>query len=132
MEISATLDSIYSLIISYHVVCFSMQPQQPLQFQEKDIRKAGVGGAYIFSDGSLLESGNVGGGAFIVGSRGAEVEVESGIGHVATVWDGEVAGMEDTAGKECSHTRRLEGSHCGSQKGRQNRKGEIQTPAEDG
>ena len=40
---------------------------------EKKIRKAGIGGAYIFSDGSLLESGNVGGGAFIVDSRGAEV-----------------------------------------------------------
>ena len=37
-------------------------------------RKSGIGGAYIFSDGSLLESGNVGGGAFIVGSRGAEAE----------------------------------------------------------
>ena len=46
----------------------------------------------IFSDGSLLE-GNVGGGAFIVGSGGAESEVECGIGNVATVWDGEVAGM---------------------------------------
>ena len=44
-----------------------------------------MGGEYIFSDGSLLESGNVGGEAFIVGSRGAEVEVESGIGNVATV-----------------------------------------------
>ena len=52
-----------------------------------------IGGAYIFSNGSLLESGNVGGGAFIVGSTGAEVEVESGIGNVAKVWDGEVAGM---------------------------------------
>ena len=49
-----------------------------------------LGGTYIFSDGSVLEGGNVGGGAFIVGSRGAEVEVQSGIGNVATV---EVAGM---------------------------------------
>ena len=60
---------------------------------EKEIGKAGRGGAYIFSDGSLLESGNVGGGVFIVGSRGAEDEVERGIGNLATVWDGEVAGM---------------------------------------
>ena len=52
---------------------------------DKEIRKAGIGGAYILSDGSLLESGNVGGGAFIVSSRGAEVGVESGIGNVATV-----------------------------------------------
>ena len=28
---------------------------------EKEIRKAGIGGAYIFSNGSLLESENVGG-----------------------------------------------------------------------
>ena len=52
---------------------------------EKENGKAGIGGAYIFSDGSLLESRKVGGGAFIVGSRGAEVEVECGIGNVATV-----------------------------------------------
>ena len=26
--------------------------------------KAGIGGAFVFSDGSLLENGNVGGGAF--------------------------------------------------------------------
>ena len=62
---------------------------------EKEIRKVGIGGAYIFSDGSLLESGNVGGGAFIVGSRGEEAvgagadgrehEVECRIGDVATV-----------------------------------------------
>ena len=64
---------------------------------EKEIRKAGIGSAYILSDGSLLKSGNVGGGAFIVGSRGGEDgrehEVECGIGDVATVWDSEVAGM---------------------------------------
>ena len=29
----------------------------------------------------------------LVGSRGAEDEVECGIGNVAAVWDGEVAGM---------------------------------------
>ena len=29
----------------------------------------------------------------MVGSRGAEVKVESGIGNGATVWDGEVVGM---------------------------------------
>ena len=36
-------------------------------------RKAGGGGAYIFSDGSLIENGNVGSGAYLVGSGGAEV-----------------------------------------------------------
>ena len=48
---------------------------------------------HLLSDGNLLEGGNVGGGAFIVGSGGAESEVECGIWNVATVWDGEVAGM---------------------------------------
>ena len=60
---------------------------------EKEIGKEGVGGAYIFSDGSLLEIGNVGGGAFMVGTDGAEVEVKVEIGDVATVWNGEVGSM---------------------------------------
>ena len=47
----------------------------------------------IFSDGSLLDNGNVGGGAFVVGTNGREDEVECRVGDVATVWDGEVAGM---------------------------------------
>ena len=52
------------------------------------------GGEYVFSDGSLLESRNMGGGGCIlVGSDGREQEIECGIGDVATVWDGEVAGM---------------------------------------
>ena len=93
---------------------------------EKEVRKAGIGGAYIFSDGSLLESGNVGGGAFLlVDSRGVEVEVESGIGNVATVWDG-----ESEAGKEIPHPGRLQSSHCRSQKGRQDGGSQIPTPAE--
>ena len=60
---------------------------------ETEISKAGSGGGFVFSDGSLLENGNVGGGAFVVGRDGREQEVECGIGDVATVWDGEVAGM---------------------------------------
>ena len=36
---------------------------------------------------------------------------------------------QENAGKEGSHTRRLQGSHRGSQTGRQNRKGEIRSPA---
>ena len=55
--------------------------------------KAGIGGTFVFSDGSLIEGGNIGGEAFIVGSGGAEPEVECGIGIVAAVWDGEIAGM---------------------------------------
>ena len=47
----------------------------------------------MFSDGSLLAGGNVGGGAFVVKEGGAEDDVECGIWGVATVWDGEVAGM---------------------------------------
>ena len=49
----------------------------------------------MVSDGSLLESGNVVGGAFVVDSDGREKEVECRIGDVATVWDGEVAGMAE-------------------------------------
>ena len=52
--------------------------------------KAGIGGTFVFSDGSLLEGGNIGGEAFRVGSGGAESKVECGIGNVAAVWD---AGM---------------------------------------
>ena len=63
------------------------------------------GGAYAYPDGSLLEGRNVGGGAFVVGNDGAEEEVESGIGHVATVWDGEGwmarAGMAEGLGRVC-------------------------------
>ena len=47
---------------------------------EKEFRKAVIGGAYVFSDGSLLESGNVGGGAFIFGSKGAENVCGNGVG----------------------------------------------------
>ena len=47
----------------------------------------------MYSDGSLLEGGVVSGGAFVVGMGGAESEVECEIGDVATVWDGEIAGM---------------------------------------
>ena len=67
-------------------------PKDP-EAWEKEIGKEGVGAAYIFSDGSLLETGNVGGGAFVVGTDGEEVEVKVEIGDVAMVWDGEVAGM---------------------------------------
>ena len=67
-------------------------PEKPDAW-EKEIGKAGKGGTYIFSDGSLLEGENVGGGAFIIGPGGPESEVECGIGNVATVWDGEVGGM---------------------------------------
>ena len=62
---------------------------------EKEIGKIGKGGAYVFADGSLLDGGNVGGGAFVVEKGDREMEVECGIGDVATVWDREVAGMAE-------------------------------------
>ena len=49
----------------------------------------------MFSDGSVPESGNVGGGAFVVGTDKQEKEVKCGIGEVATVWHGEMAGMAE-------------------------------------
>ena len=33
---------------------------------EVEISKAGAGGAFVYSDDSLMEGGNVGGGAFVV------------------------------------------------------------------
>ena len=63
---------------------------------ERKIGRAGIGGAYIFSDGILLENdngkgngngngdgGSVGGGDFVVGYGGEESEVERGIGNMA-------------------------------------------------
>ena len=122
-------------------LCPVNDPKDPEE-SEKEIGKAGIGGAYIFSDGSFLESGNVGGGAFVVGTDGREQEVECGIsvGLGTWRWCGmarspawpEVSVEPGRCRKKGSHTSRLEGSHRGSQKGRQNRKSEIQTPAEDG
>ena len=60
---------------------------------EAEISRAGAGGAIVYSDGSLLERGNVGGGAFI--EVGREKQVECGIGDAAMVWDGEVTGMAE-------------------------------------
>ena len=37
---------------------------------EAEISKAGIDGAFVFSDGSLLESGNVGGEAFVIDTDG--------------------------------------------------------------
>ena len=42
--------------------------------------KRGSGRAVVYSDGSLLESGNVGGGVFVVGTDGQEKEPECGVG----------------------------------------------------
>ena len=80
------------------------------------ISKTGKEGDYEFSDGSLLEGGNVGGGAFVVKEGGAEEEVECGIGDVATVWDGEVASMAEglaRTGEKNLDLSRLEGSYRG-------------------
>ena len=40
--------------------------------------KARKGGAYVYSDSSLLEGGNIGGGAFIIKRDGLEEEVGRG------------------------------------------------------
>ena len=80
----------------------SEQDPEDQEEWEKEIGKVGIGGAYVFSDGSFLgndndnDNGNgrnVGGGAFVVGAGGEESEVECGIGNVATVCDGEIAGI---------------------------------------
>ena len=81
-------------------------PKDP-EAWEKEIGKEGVGGAYIFSDGCLLESGNVGGGAFVVRTEGGEEEVKGGVGSLAMVWDGEVAGMAGGLTKVRANDRTL-------------------------
>ena len=68
---------------------------------EKEISRAGIGGAYVYSDGSLLEGGSVGGGAVVIGVGGEEVDMECEVGDIATVWDGEVAGMAEGLTKAC-------------------------------
>ena len=75
-------------------------------YTEAEICKAGIGGAFAFSDGSLIEGGNVGGGAYIVGTDGQEQEVEIGIGGGVRWRDGRGSQPnQDNAGKEGSHTR---------------------------
>ena len=69
-------------------------PKEP-EAWEKEIGKKGAGGTYIFSDSSLLELGNVGRHALVVGTEGQEQEVECGIGEVAIVWDGEIVSMAE-------------------------------------
>ena len=44
---------------------------------------------------SFLEGRNVGGGALVIGKDDGEKDAECGIGDVAIVWDGEVAGMAE-------------------------------------
>ena len=61
----------------------------------KSISTTGAGGAFVYSDGSLLEGDNVGGGAFAAELDRREQEVICGVGTLATVWDGEVAGMAE-------------------------------------
>ena len=53
------------------------------------------GRTVVYSDGSLIAGGNVGGGAFVVETDGAEREVECRLGTMVTVWDGEIAGMAE-------------------------------------
>lgn len=91
---------------------------------EKEICRAGAGGAFVFSDGSLLEGGNIGEGASTTNTDKQEQEVIYGVGTLATVWDGEIAGMAEDAHPQGSH-------YCCYQEGRQDRESKI-TPAEEG
>ena len=84
---------------------------------EAEISKGGIDGAFVFSDGSLLESGDIGGGAFVVGTDGREQEVECRIGNVVTVWDGGCQIKRN--GKVLPG--RLEGGHSCCKKSRQDR-----------
>ena len=59
-------------------------PEDPNAW-EAEMSKVGFGGAFVFSDGSLLENGKVGGGAFVVDVDRREKEVGCGVGEVATV-----------------------------------------------
>lgn len=47
--------------------------------------KPGQGGAFVYSDSSLLEKGNIGGGAFVVARDRLEKEVDCGVRDIATV-----------------------------------------------
>ena len=67
---------------------------------QKGRRKKLRGDAYIFSNGSLLESDNsddnnniAGGRAFTVRADSVESKVRCEIGSMVTVWDSEVASM---------------------------------------
>ena len=68
---------------------------------EKKISRIGKGGAYVYSDGSLLDGGNVCGRAFVVEKDGKEMKVGCRVGDVATVWNGEVAGMVEGLARVC-------------------------------
>ena len=72
-----------------------------------------------------MEGGNVGKGAMVIGK--GEKEVECGIGGKNGQNGG---GTEPSPGEQSACLGRLTSSNSGSEKGRENGKGEVPTPAE--
>ena len=71
---------------------------------EKEVSRVGKGGTYLYSDGSLLEGGNVGGGGGRV-SDGEAAGMAEGLGY----------GREGTKRSSVSRTRKqpsLQSKHC--------------------
>ena len=107
----------------------NQDPEDP-EACEREIGKAGLGGAYIYLDGSLLNNNNDNdnggkvGGSFGVGPGGEESEAGCVIGNVATVWDGEVAGMAEGLGEQRSYLGRFPGGDSGT-KSQQDRESEV-------
>ena len=62
---------------------------------EKEISRIRADGAFVFSDSSLLEGGNVRGGVFVMNKDKQAREFIYGVRTVATVWDGEIAGIAE-------------------------------------
>ena len=82
----------------------------------------------MFSNANLLESGNVGGGAFVAAIDRREQEIKCANGEVATLWDDQVACMAGGRSRTMTMQEKkvliladIEGSHRGSQ----NSKGKI-------
>ena len=60
------------------------------QLQDEQVTE---GRRLVYSDGSMLEDGKVGGGWYGKGWMGCIPQGHSHVGDIATVWDGEIAGM---------------------------------------
>ena len=66
------------------------------QLQDEEVTE---GRRLVYSDGSMLEDGKVGGGWYGKGWMGCSPQGHSHVGGTATVWDGEIAGMAGAAEK---------------------------------
>ena len=71
-----------------------------------------------------------------MGSDGTEKEVECGVGDLATVWDGEIAGMAEGIARVPRDGRKAlvladsKAAIAGGEEGREDWEGEIPPPAE--